>query len=334
MPIIKKMEAIKMKKIIFMSIITIISIGSIIYFGVSYTASIPAVSVIRLTADDVENTITASGNIECPKSECVSINNNMLITDVLVHSGDEIRKGTALCKGIVIPDNFLQNSDVISTFTNNISDLSELYDTSILSEQAAVTVYSDKSGNIATVSMEKDTYMSDGDTLVTLSNQQYNTVVLNIPETQICDVEVGQSVIVSITAVPNKTFTGTVTNIADDAKQTVTARGKETTVEVTVTLNEECNVKNGFSTRCSIITSIEQDTIIIPYECLDSDQNGDFIFLLSEKGTAQKKYIQIKEEYSTGVSFENADIHDGDIIIKDGVGLSDNDKVYIKGEFS
>lgn len=321
-----------MKKIIFMLIITIISIGSIIYFGTSYAVSIPSVSVIRLSANDIENTITASGNIECPKSERVSVTNNMLITDVLAQSGDEIKKGTALCKGIIIPDSLLQNNDVISTFTNNISNFSELYDTSILSEQAAVTVYSDKSGNIATVSIKKGTYISNGDTLVTLSNQQYNTIILNIPETQIYNVEFGQSVIVSITALPDKTFTGNVTNIADDAKQTVTTRGKETTVEVTVTLNEECNVKNGFSARCSIITSVEKDALIIPYECLNSDQDGDFIFFLSEQGTAQKKYIQIKEEYSTGVSFENTDIHNGDIIIKDSIGLSDNDKVYVKEE--
>ncbi len=318
-----------MKKIIFMLVITAVSISSIIYWGTSYTASIPNVSVVRLSADDIENIITVSGNIECPKSECVSVTNNMLITEILVSSGDEIKKGTALCKGIVVPDSLLQNSEIISTFSNNISDLSELYGNS-LSDQASVTVYSDKSGSISTVSVEENGYISNGDTLVTLSNQQYSTVVLEIPETQIYDIEIGQPVMVSITALPDKTFTGTVTGIADNAKQITTTRGKETTVEVTVTLNEECDAKNGFSTRCSIITSVDKDTIIIPYECLDSDQDGDFIFLLSENGKIQKKYIQIKEEYSTGISFENNDIHSGNIVIKNGVGLSDNDKVCIK----
>ena len=325
-----------MKRIFLIVAAAIASVGLILYSGKSYIESIPEVAVLRLTASSAENTITASGNIQSPESECISASSDIFITELLVDSGDTIEEGTAVCRGVVISDSLLENydtSDVLSVFSSGILSLSDDDIQTLIADQEVTTIYADKSGSISSVSVSENTLLSSGDTILTLSDQQYDTIVLNISETQIYEIEVGQAVNVSVTALPEQSFSGHVTDISDEAKQTTTTSGKETTVEVTVTLDEVCDVKSGFSAKCYIITSVSEDEIIIPYTCIDSDSDGDFVYMLSSDSTAVKKYITTKEEYSTGVSIYEDDIQEGDILIQDIINVSDGQKVSV-GEVS
>lgn len=328
-----------MKKIILVLIITLVSVGGIIYGGVYYAESISEVTVCKADLCDVENIITASGSIKCPNENCISASNDMLITKVLVNVGDEIKEGTPICEGVVMTDSvsaWIENQDIneiMLGLKNNALGISEYDMESLYQNQKATTIYADKSGIVSTIATKENSLLTSDDTILTISEKPYNTVVVNIPETQILEVEIGQPVRVSITALPQKTFTGYVTDIENEAKQTVASIGKETTVGVTVTLNEICDIKSGFSARCTIITSVDKDVLVVPYECIDSDTSGDYLYILSDEGIATKKYIQIKKEYNSGVSV-NSEVDSNDLLIKDVMSVTDGQKVHIREEES
>lgn len=326
-----------MKKIILILIITIASIGGIIYSGIYYTESISEVTICKANLCDAENTITVSGSVKCPDANCISASEDMLITKMLVSVGDKIKKGTPICEGIVVTDSvsaWIENQNmnqIVSVLEKNVLGISEYDMETFYKNQKVTTICADKSGVISTIAIKENSLLATDDTILTITDEPYNTIVVNIPETQILEIEIGQPVRVSITALPQKTFTGYVTNIENEAKQTAASIGKETTVGVTITLNENCNIKSGFSARCTIITSIDKNTLIIPYECIDSDTSGDYIYTLSDEGTAIKKYIQIKKEYNSGVSISSG-VDANDLLIKDTINIINGQKVRIREE--
>ena len=108
------------------------------------------------------------------------------------------------------------------------------------------------------------------------------------------------------------------TKISDEAVQTTGLSGKETTVAVTVTLDDKKNdeLRIGYSADCTIVTSTDENVLVLPYEYIHSDNKGDYVFC-AVRNRAKKIYIKTGNEYK-----------DGTQVIS---GLNKNDKI-IKNE--
>ena len=120
---------------------------------------------------------------------------------------------------------------------------------------------------------------SQGSFLLTLSDMSVVTAEVKIDETDITNVHNGEPAEVTIDAIPNKTFTGKVTAVGDEAilRSTGDASMTETTADtqeardfkVVVTLDTPPpNLRPGLSVTAKIQTAAKRDVLSIPIQAL------------------------------------------------------------------
>jgi HlyD family secretion protein len=117
-----------------------------------------------------------------------------------------------------------------------------------------------------------------GSTLLTLADMSVITAEVKVDETDIVTVHLGQSAEVTIDAIPNKIFHGTVSEIGDNAivRSTGVATSQQSSAseeakdfKVVVTVNDPPqDLRPGLSTTAKITTSARNNVLAIPIQAL------------------------------------------------------------------
>ncbi|MSO23146.1 MAG: HlyD family efflux transporter periplasmic adaptor subunit [Acidobacteria bacterium] len=126
---------------------------------------------------------------------------------------------------------------------------------------------------------------SIGSGLMTLADLSVITAEVKVDETDIINVKLGQEAEVSIDAIPNKTFRGTVTEVGSSAltrsgqaagtsntSGTSSQEAKDFKVVVTL-LEPTAELKPGLSTTAKITTATRQNVLAIPIQALTIREN-------------------------------------------------------------
>lgn len=137
-----------------------------------------------------------------------------------------------------------------------------------------------------------------GSTLMTLADMSVITAEVQVDETDIINVKLGQPAEVTIDAIPKKVFHGTVTQIGDNAivrstgvstSQSNVASQEAKDFKVVVTLTDPPdNLRPGLSTTAKITTATKKDALAIPIQAITIRQRGD----LEKKGKKDKDSVQ------------------------------------------
>ena len=85
-------------------------------------------------------------------------------------------------------------------------------------------------------------------------------MVINVDELQVSDVSVGQSVQVTADAVPDKTYTGTVTRVSMKGS----SNGGTTTYPVTVRIDETEGLRPGMNANAEIVIAEAKNALAVP----------------------------------------------------------------------
>src|SRR5687768_7449352 len=111
-----------------------------------------------------------------------------------------------------------------------------------------------------------------GSQLLTVADMSVLEAEVEVDETDIPFVALGQEAKVTVDAVENRTFKGRVTEIGNSPIQTNTQQGGQrqaTTFKVVITLDEEVpNVRPGFTCTAEITTSKKQNVTSVPIQAL------------------------------------------------------------------
>ncbi|MFZ0136580.1 MAG: efflux RND transporter periplasmic adaptor subunit [Candidatus Sulfotelmatobacter sp.] len=117
-----------------------------------------------------------------------------------------------------------------------------------------------------------------GSTLLTLADMSVITAEVKVDETDIVNVHLGQSAEVTIDAIPNKIFHGTVSEIGDNAivrstgvatSQQATASEEAKDFKVVVTVNDPPpDLRPGLSTTAKITTAARSNALTVPIQAL------------------------------------------------------------------
>lgn len=122
-----------------------------------------------------------------------------------------------------------------------------------------------------------------GSVLLTIADMSILEAELEVDETEIPTVQLGQTARVSIDAIPNRTFLGHVTEIGNSPVQTGTSTGQRqaTTFKVVITLAEEVpDVRPGFTCTAEITTATRDGVPAVPIQSLTVRE-----MLFDESGT-------------------------------------------------
>lgn len=149
-----------------------------------------------------------------------------------------------------------------------------------------------------------------GSTLMTLADMSVITAEVQMDETDIVNVKIGQPAEVTIDALPKKTFKAVVTQIGDNAivRSTGVATSQQTTAsqeakdfKVVVTLQDPPdNLRPGLSTTAKVTTSTRSSALSIPIQALTVRSQADLQEKTSkgavQAATAAKTVSNSKEE--------------------------------------
>lgn len=150
---------------------------------------------------------------------------------------------------------------------------------------------------------------SMGSVLMTLADMSVITAEVQVDETDIVNVELGQPAEVTIDAFPKKTFKGLVTQIGDNAivrstglstSQQTTASQEAKDFKVVVTLqNPPDDLRPGLSTTAKVTTATRSQALTIPIQALTVRREED-LQPKNEKGSVEaatpQKAVSSKEE--------------------------------------
>ncbi len=148
-----------------------------------------------------------------------------------------------------------------------------------------------------------------------VKNEAY--VQTYVPEEDISKVVLGQTAEITGEAFPDKVYTGSVDRIADAAAAVPFGNVKKTAVEVKIGIDDPDSVlKHGYTASVKLITSEPDIMTLVPYEAVDQDETGEFVYILRD-GRAEKLYIDTGEELPDGVELKTVIPEGGRIVTLD-----------------
>lgn len=126
---------------------------------------------------------------------------------------------------------------------------------------------------------------SAASSIMTIADMSLVTAEVNVDETDIVNLRIGQKADVTVDAIPNRTFTGHVTQIGNEAilrstgqvaSSSATSSTEAKDFKVIVQLdNPPDEVRPGLSCTAKIVTSTRKDVLNIPIQALTVRQKGD-----------------------------------------------------------
>ena len=341
--------------------VTAVMIMGIVLAG-NYSKS-QAVHVETMVLQQVseENTVTCTGKVENSKQKRVYTNQNAVTQEIYVEEGQRVEKGDVLMSVKVPqePEKPSSSSETSSseTETVDVAAISSLYglnasqsqqlqqyldssateseetsslEASVPAEEEVIDIIAPVSGIVSSVNA-KDHEQIGTQPAAVISENDGLQVNLSVNESQISSIAVDQKAEITGVGFQGKSYTGTVSKISNIAKQVISATGQETVVNVIVKVDGDNKesldwIKNGFTAKCKIITSVDENRIVVPYEAVLAEDNGqEYVYKVLDN-RAVKTYITTGKEFENGFEVQKG-LSQGDEIIKNPEQVSDFQRV-------
>lgn len=161
------------------------------------------------------------------------------------------------------------------------------------------------SANSSTASDASSTYTSAYKTVAfTLANQDTVKITVNVDELDILSVEKDQEASVTLDALENETFTGTVTKISN----TASAGSGSTKYEVEITVPMDERMRIGMTASAAIQVSKAEDALILPMTALQQKGEETFVYTKKDMDGNLSGEVTVTTGLSDG---QNAEITEG-----------------------
>jgi HlyD family secretion protein len=141
-------------------------------------------------------------------------------------------------------------------------------------------------GSIVTAGRTSALGTGSGVAIVDIADETKMTAVVDVDETDIAQVEVGQEVDMTVEAYPDELFTGKVTKIAP---QSVVDQNV-TTIPVTVDVElPDARLKPGMNVTCDFVTGRKTDVLMVPNEAVKEADNGNTVTVIENGKQVERK---------------------------------------------
>jgi HlyD family secretion protein len=180
-----------------------------------------------------------------------------------------------------------------------------------------------------------------GSVLLTIADMSVLEAEVEVDETEIPSVSIGQSAKVTIDAVPDRTFKGHVTEVGNSPIQTTTqntGQRQATTFRVVITLDEEVpDVRPGFTCTAEITTATRKNVVSVPIQALTVremtyNEKGEMVREQPQRrrrGTNVEPTVSASNEPPPGHTRKETE---GVFVVSGGRGVFTPVKVGIAGE--
>ncbi|MGF6953811.1 multidrug efflux pump subunit AcrA (membrane-fusion protein) [Neobacillus sp. B4I6] len=229
----------------------------------------------------LEVKISGSGTVAPVTSEDIkSTVDNDEIDEVLVSAGDTVSEG-----------------DELITFTDDSDPITAPAD-----------------GKITTISVTDGERVTNGQVIAHLTDYENLQTVVQVDELDITKIKKKQTVSITVSAYPDTTFTGKVTDIAAEG----TSANGTSTFDVTIHIDQPKNLKVGMSTEASILTESKENALYVPVDGVYTSNNEKYVIVTAtsadassasqqktvKTGMATDDYVELTEGVSAGETIQ------------------------------
>jgi HlyD family secretion protein len=191
------------------------------------------------------------------------------------------------------------------------SDTQDLYNLELAVRQAEISVknaqtdlqktkiYAPKNGIVSSVPAQIGSSVSSQNPLFTLLEDQTVHLPVQVDETEIGKVKIGQNASISLDAIKGETFVGTVTRIAPQARVVSNIAIFDVTVSIP---NTNLQLRPGMSAEAEIIAQELSNVLIIPSRAIETMQNNKYINIATPNPNAKLDPTITRTRIETGAS--------------------------------
>ncbi len=325
-----------MKKYVYLFLCTAFVISAVVMSGFMLKGTPVECDVLILKPQSMDNTVTATGRLQYKEAYSVRNPFTGIMNSISVENGSEVQSGDLLYSYYKIEDAY---TALLSGYTGEAGTEGLL---GMLSQYTGVdellsevkkyctveNVYAEKAGRVTGLRYHEDELIEKNAVTLKLSEKDTMEIPVNINENYIDKIEVGQSAVVVFSAASKQRYPAKVTSIAKEASVTSGLTGKETTVEVVLTLQEsDEHLRPGYSASCTIVTSTDQNVIVVPYDAVVTNDDKSYVYLLSD-ANVRKQEIMTGKEYKDGIEALKG-LQKDDVLILNADRVREGDKIKI-----
>ena len=192
------------------------------------------------------------------------------------------------------------------------------------------TIKSPITGTIVDTNISESGIIESHVTLMSIQDIDHLEVVVDMNEYDASKIKEGDSVKITGDSFEKKVYEGRVKYVGSIAKQIDGSQGKESVVEIKVDIeNNDEFLKPGYSAKLDILTEKKDDVLIVPYEAIFTQKNGDKIIFIVEDGKVKEYKINtgIESDFSLEII---GDVKAGDqVILNPTEEVKDGDPVIV-----
>lgn len=307
--------------------------------GSSYSGSVDSIAGNTFNVTINDDTITVGAQVAVLNADRILLGNGPAtidnlafpivgpgsgtITSVMISENQSVNKGDSLFK----TDGTSLQNDVNAKQTSVTNAQNDVVNAQATVDKA--TIKSPVDGTVASLSVKAGDTASNNLAIATVLDPTKMQTVVSVDELDITKVIVGQKAVITLDAVINKTYSGSVTKVDSIG----TATNGVTTYNVTIAIDSPDNVKVSMTSNAKIVTQSKDNVIVVPASAI-MGKFGAKGYIIPSKGLVNSKgksitlnnttLVQIIEKYgksitlgmSTSTSVEVVSgLNDGDIIV-------------------
>ncbi|MDO5388224.1 MAG: efflux RND transporter periplasmic adaptor subunit [Clostridia bacterium] len=170
--------------------------------------------------------------------------------------------------------------------------------------------------------------ISEGTYLFGISDEK-TVVNLDVPEYDMQSVALKQPVTLTCDGYDEE-FKGIVTKIYPTAEKKTIKNSEKNVVTVQVTLDKHTDLSLGYSVDGRIITSTNENALVIPVNSYLTDETGkDYVYVINSDNTISKKYISIKTYDNMYIEVEGLNLSENVVTAPDENILTEGMEVTV-----
>lgn len=277
------------------------------YISAQFSAPI-SVSTIKASNQEWPSVLTATGSVRAVQGVDVTTEIAGLISEVYFVPGDEVEAGDVLIQ-LNVADQLaalksLEATAELARITlerdkaqyaiNAISKATVDTDEANLKNQLAQvdqqkaiiakkTISAPFSGKLGISQVDQGQYLSPGDPVVTLQALDPIYVNFYVPEQELLNVALGQTVNITTDSYPHRTFTGEITTI----NPIIDVSTRNVMIEATIE-NSDKELLPGMFARIEVITGVPKRELTLPQTAISYNPYGSIVYqVVEQEKTAQ-----------------------------------------------
>jgi len=292
-----------------------------------------------------------SGTVEAEQTIPLTFQSSGTVEQVLIQEGDAVRKGQLLAVVNKADNQSIYHSSLAmyEQAKDGYDRLKQVYDKGSLSEVKWVemetnlkqaesqlhiaknnldkcNLYAPTSGIVGKRNIEPGQSSISSFSPIELVKIEKVSVKISVPENEIGKIKKGTTATFTISALENKSFEGTITNIG------VVADQFSRTYEVKMTVNNtNLEMKPGMVCDVNMNSSSEKQLVVVPYNAISKDTEGNsFVYIVSpDSKSVKKQIIKVGNYQTSGLEVLSGLTANQTIVVEGKEKLEDNSTITL-----